>query len=273
MLTAHLLRSPGHRTDRFALPGNGMHHDRGGWIAVETPANRHYWFGHRLLMPGPPWAEGIATWRGRWLAENPDPQNRPPRGYLCWESVERDQASLDRAADEEIALEEHVVRVHRGPVPELAAAVLADGAGLEVRPIAGDAEWAECTGITGRAFDDPVDFHAWAQGNRRARVEAGGGVEWGAFVDGRLVGHCGLIWGEGEARFQDVAIDPKFQGRRIGAQLLAAALGDHFARHPGAPAWIVAESESHADRLYAAVGFGVATWAYELSLPITARSR
>ena len=173
MLTAHLLRSPGHRTDRFALPGNGMHHDRGGWIAVETPANRHYWFGHRLLMPGPPWAEGIATWRGRWLAENPDPQNRPPRGYLCWESVERDQASLDRAADEEIALEEHVVRVHRGPVPELAAAVLADGAGLEVRPIEGDAEWAECTGITGRAFDDPVDFHAWAQGNRRARA---GGV-------------------------------------------------------------------------------------------------
>lgn len=269
MDSARLLAQPGHRTNRFALPGGGLHHDRGGWIAVQTPANPTFWYGHRLILPASPWVEGVAVWRRRWLAENPDPQRRPPRAYLSWECPAPDPESVARATDEEIALDEQVIRVHRGPPPQLPP----PPPGLALRPLVGDAEWGAIITISARAFDDPIDFLSWDQTDRRARVERGLGVEWGAFLDGRLVGHCGLMWGEGEARFQDVAVDPAAQGRRIAAYLIAAALADHAVRHPGAPAWIVAELDSRAGRIYEALGFVIASWGYDLALPITDRSR
>lgn len=260
---------PGQRTNRFALPGGGVYGDRGGWIAVTTPCNPGYWYGHRLILPGSPWQEGIAVWRRRWLDENPDPEHRPPRAYLSWEGPAPDPASVERATDEEIALDEQVVRVHRGPPPALPP----PPPGLVVRPIDGDAEWSALTAISAHAFDEPFDFLAWDQADRRVRVEAGLGVEWGAFVDGRLVGHCGLMWSDDEARFQDVAVEPPLHGRKIAAHLIAAALAEHATRRPGQPAWIVAEAESRAGRIYEALGFVAVSWSYDLALPITARSR
>lgn len=258
---AHL---PGIRTDRFALPGASLHHARGGYVAVQTPDAPMFWYGHRLLLPGPPWREGVEVWRDRWLAENPDPARRPPKAYLCWEQPALDPAHADRARAAGVELEAQCVSRHDGQLPPLPSRPPE----LVVRPVRTAAEWAAVTTTSERAFGLSGGFFDWVDAERRRRVVAGEAIEWGAFVGGALVGHCGLIRGPGEARFQDVAVDPDHHGRKIGAHVIAGALRHHAARHPGEPAWITADVGGRPERIYRALGFRPVSYTYEVVIQI-----
>lgn len=259
-----LTHLPGMRTDRFALPGANLHSARGGYVAVRTPDAPSFWYAHRLLIAGPPWDDGVEVWRARWLAENPDPARRPPKAFVCWEQPAPDPSHTDRARAAGVELEMQSVCHHDGALPPLPPRPR----DLIVRPVRTAAEWAAVTATSERAFQWSGGFFAWTDSERRRRVARGEAIEWGAFADGALVGHCGLIRGEGEARFQDVAVDPAHHGRKVGAHLLASALRHHAAHHPGEPAWITADLDSRPDRIYRALGFRPVSYTYEVVIEI-----
>lgn len=259
-----LSHRPGLRTDAFALPGAKLHTQRDGYVAVHTPDAPSFWYGHRLLIAGPPWDEGVELWRDRWLVENPDPARRPPKAFICWEQPAPDPAHTERARAVGVELEMQSVSRHDGHLPPLPPRPH----DLIIRPVRTAAEWAVVSATSERAFGLSGGFFAWVDAERRNRVRAGEAIEWGAFVEGALVGHCGLVRGDGEARFQDVAVDPDHHGRKIGVHLLAGALRHHAACHPGQPAWITADIGGRPERIYRALGFRTVSYTYSVVLEI-----
>lgn len=269
--TDALLAHPAHHTNRYALAGARLHHRRAGWVAVEEPEQAQSWFGHRLVLPRSPFAEGLDVWMARWRSEAR--AATPRRAYLCWATDVRDAGAEREAAA--AGLELHTLRLRR-----ITARPVALGRrpppgppGAVYRPLSGPLEWAAALALQGQAFGGGVSeqqaFARWALSSRRARVDVGEGVEWGAFVDGRLVGHCGLMFDPADrrrARFQDVATDPRWAGRKIAGNLLAAAL-DRFFAAGAVEAWILADAEARPDRIYAALGFEPVSWVYELGVP------
>lgn len=257
--------SRGARTDHFALPGWSTWSRRAGWWAVSTPLNRGYWYGHRLILPGPPWAEGLPVWRQRWLAEFPPGVARPQRMYLSWESPTRRLDWEARAGDEAGELEVITVRgLRAAPTrpPE-------GPPGLVCRPIAGDAEWAAALAVdlaASSAEGELAGFMRWAHGVQRRAVEAGSGVWWGAFVDGALVGQLGVRRSGGLGRYQSVAVHPQAGGRKVAAHLLHASAAAFFADPTAEALYVTAVADDRPDRIYAAAGFDLAGWSYELSV-------
>lgn len=267
---AALLARPAHRTLAYAMPGARVHRARAGWVALEEPDNPGSAFGHRLIVPRSPFALGLDTWLERWRAE---PRAATPRrAYFVWETDSRDVEAEARAEATPHAL--YVLRV-RALEAERVAQPPPGPPGLAFRPLRGEADWRAAQALSGAAFggDDPahVEFAHWAVGSRRIRVEAGEGADWGAWLDGRLVGHCGLMYDPrgGEARFQDVAAHPDFGGRKVVSNLLVAAARAFFA-DGGRRAWILADADSRPDRIYAALGFAPVSWFYELGVAVEA---
>lgn len=266
---AALLARPAHRTLRYAMPGARLHHPRAGYVATEEPENPGSAFGHRLVLPASPFVEGLDAWLDRWRAE--PRAARPKRAYFVWETAERDAAAEARAGDTPHVL--YVLRVRRIDADRPLRQPPPGPPGLECRPLRGEAEWRAAQALSGAAFggDDPAHaaFARWAVGSRRTRVEAGQGVDWGAWLDGRLVAHCGLMFDPAgpEARFQDVAAHPGFGGRKIVSNLLVAVARRFFA-DGGRRAWMLADVDSRPDRIYAALGFAPESWFYELGVAV-----
>lgn len=257
---------PGARTDRFALPGWSTWTRRAGYWAVATPSNPNYWYGHRLILEAPPWLEGLDVWRRRWQEAFAPGAARPERMYLSWESPSRRLDWVERAAAEGVELEQITIRA-LGRTPKRPPA---GPPGLVCRPIAGSAEWAAARAIDIAATDaeGPLgDFMKWAHGVQRRAVEAGGGVWWGAFLDGEMVGQLGLRRAGGLGRYQNVSVHPDAGGRKIAAHLLYASAVAFFADPTAEALYITAVTDGRPDRIYAMAGFEVASWSYELSTP------
>ncbi|MCA9537793.1 MAG: GNAT family N-acetyltransferase [Myxococcales bacterium] len=142
--------------------------------------------------------------------------------------------------------------------------------GLRCRALVGDADWQVAleVALAAHGISEPA-FMTWARGQLRARVEAGEAWAFGAFVDGALVASCGLVFGAGEARFQDVGVRPDQQGRHVGSHLIHTALARLHAERPGTPAFICADRETRADRVYAAQGMALVGHTHCLVLPIS----
>ncbi len=265
-----LLARPAHHTLRYAAPGARLHHRRAGWVAVEEPENPASGFGHRLILPRSPFVEGVAPWMTRWRAE--PRAGQPQRAYFVWDCNTRDVEAEARAAQTAHMLYVLAARCIAADPRATGTAPPAGPPDLVCRPLVGDADWAAAIALGGRAFF-PGDvgghaFHRWASTSRRARIEAGQGVEWGAFVGGRLVGRLGLMYDPedaGAARFQDVCAHPDFAGRKVVSNLLATALAAFFV-DGGCEAWILADVDSRPDRIYAALGFAQKSWFYELGV-------
>ena len=132
---------------------------------------------------------------------------------------------------------------------------------MEVRPVAGDAEWAEVLDgqVAGR---DPeyseAGYRVYATRKierYRAMVAAGQGAWFGAFLEGRLAGDLGLFVFEGVGRFQTVGTHPDFRRRGVCGTLVYVAARHAFERMGAETLVMVADLHYHAARIYEGVGF------------------
>ena len=184
--------------------------------------------------------------------------------YIVWEVPDPTAAAPDHPAAVRV-VESHGLMLDELPVPK----VVPPGATL--RPLDSDRDWE-------RLFDLSVDVHPyasdpagraylrWEHTGRRERIEAGG-RQWGAFVDGRLVGAAALLPGPTSARYQDVFVDPDHRRRGLASALVSRAAAHLQARRPGIPMWIAAEAGSAAEAIYRGIGFIPVSTVFEASMP------
>jgi GNAT superfamily N-acetyltransferase len=226
--------------------------DRGDYLLVRTPAEPDYWMGNSIVVAPPAGGEDGAAWLARWNAvferELPGAAHRCVRvdgGLDGWTApgepwcVERDTALARRAP----------------PQPARGGA-----AGIDVRPLDGDADWARLSALSiANERDYPVDdrYRAYAAARYRAKrgwVEAGRGLWWGGFDGGELVSALGVVSdGGGLARYQDVMTAESHRGRGVASALIAAAGAEALAR--GAHTLVIVAVAEGPRRLYTDLGF------------------
>ena len=128
---------------------------------------------------------------------------------------------------------------------------------LGFRTDVGDADWRQSVGLAVRCFDsEPGDFLERRAAARRRVTQAGAGIWFGAFENGRLLAQLGLFdAGDGYARYQHVETDPAARGRGLAGTLVWAA-GRAGREVLGISTFvIVAEPAGAAIRIYQACGF------------------
>ena len=244
-------------------------HDRGAYLVVRTPREPDFWMGNALVVPAPGESDDAGMWLARWQGvferEHPGAAHR---ALLVDGDV---GAQVEVAADVAGWVMQRNVALAAGALPAAAAP-----AGVDVRVVRGDGEWAQVTSLAlcsdehaarasgGEPLDDVYRaFVATRTRTKRAWCEAGRGAWWGAFVGGELVGSLGLFAEDGLGRYQDVVTHPGWRRQGIARALLCAAGRDALAR-VARRIVIVAMQGSDAARLYRAVGFAPADGSSEL---------
>ncbi|WP_372406514.1 GNAT family N-acetyltransferase [Streptomyces luteireticuli] len=254
--------SLGFRTDLMlrAMAGSVLE-DRPDHLVVRTPANPAFRWGNFVLLGRPP--RSGDRWEAVFDAEFPG------AAYLAL-GVDGTDGDTGDAAE--------LARL--GATAEVSTVLTADRlvpparplpAGTEVRPLAGDEDWAQAVGLR-RALDgpEPPEEHRLFVERRVAETrrlcEAGHGAWFGAFVDGRMRAGAGVFGhgvfgagvlgnGGGAARYQNVETHPGFRGRGLASHVVHRAgrwaLEDAAAR----TLVIVADPGYHAIRIYRKLGF------------------
>jgi GNAT superfamily N-acetyltransferase len=147
-------------------------------------------------------------------------------------------------------------------------------AGAEVRPLAGDADWAQALELRLACAEGAAGQRAFSErqvAGERALTEAGHGAWFGAFLDGRMRAGAGVFSdGGGLARFQRVETHPAFRRRGLAAAVVHAAGSWGLAALGAATLVIVADPTYHAIRLYRSLGFTDTHTTPQLTRPPTA---
>jgi GNAT superfamily N-acetyltransferase len=241
---------PGAATDRLVDPSGVQVHDRGAYVAFDTPVCRDSHWGHRLELGVPPWEAGFARCFSWWAGEHG--AKGVGRAIVAWESLRPPLAVPDPPPGvEAVALTVRGLRdcIRRDPP-----------LGTLLRPLSGAADWHQLLALEGAVFGmqgSPAAsrYLQWTRGDRRARIDAGDGVQLGAFQGARLVGAAAVLHGAGVGRFRSVCVAEGARGQGIGGALVSALA--RWSRDLGRLRRLVitAEQGGPADRLYAALGF------------------
>jgi hypothetical protein len=223
--------------------------DHGDHISIRTPSNPYFYWGNFVLFDAPPTAGCLP----RWLAAFEDEVGRDlPHRILSWQGPGdgEHQQFLDAGFTLDRAHSLVATSVTRPPH------VRDD---LELRPIRGDAEWADATELQVETFTRKTGAETFARlqmRRYRALVDAGHGVQWGAFDGGRLAGTLGVFRLEAGAvaRWQLIGTRPGFERQGVCRTLVhhtaVRALED------GAKQLVIlADATYHAARVYQSVGF------------------
>ena len=221
--------------------------DRGQYIVVRTPSNRSYVWGNCIrVLEG---AGDAERWRAVFTEEFPDV------GHVA--------IGLPRTPDAaawpglHVRVEDVLVR---GPDAEREAPPVSGD--VEVRPLRQDSDWGELVELlveeNARTEEFPqLGFRGFLERTFQARADialAGDGCFFGAWAEGRLVAHVGVIACGPVARYQWVVthVDHRRRG-------LASALIEECARwavaHGCVQQVIMADAGSAAARLYESLGF------------------
>ncbi len=243
------------------MPPDTVFVEEDGIRVADTPACRESWYGHRVLLPEAPGGEGWQTCFRRWRTHHRD--KTVGIAYAVWEVPEPTATTPEHPPGVTVAVSRGLM-LDRLPTP---AVVPAD---VALRPIESGAEWDALFELSAAvhpfAKDEPGKAYLrWDLAGRRARVEAGG-RQWGAFVDGSLVGAAALFAGDAGARYQDVFVHPDHRRRGLASALVSRAASFLQARAPGTPMWIAAEAESAAEALYRRLGFEAHSTVFEASI-------
>jgi ribosomal protein S18 acetylase RimI-like enzyme len=234
--------------------------DRGGYLAVHTPANPGFYWGNFLLFSHAPHAGALDRWTR--LFEREFGHDTAVRHQsFGWDSVDGELGDAQAFVDAGFELQNDAVmtldraRPRARPAPR--------PADVTVRALASDEDWASMNAlnIAGDQMDGKDDdYAAFKQQLRdryRSMVRGGLGVWLGAFDGARQVGQLGLFAAGELARFQSVETHPDWRNRGVCSTLLAAACGVGF-EELGAERLVLAANEhSQAQRIYRAAGFEV----------------
>ncbi|WP_216319976.1 GNAT family N-acetyltransferase [Deinococcus aestuarii] len=253
------LRSLGYHTDLALLRLEGSQlEEADGYTIVRTPGNPTFWWGNFLLLDAPPQPGSLDTWLARFKEAHPHAR------HVTFGVDTTDGTLDDRAASEFVAagftlgkntvLTASETTPHR-PLPP----------GVTLCPLTSDADWEAALDLRLAVNAADAQPHEGASyrvfaGRKlaalRAAGEAGHGAYFGAFEDGRLLAGLGVYdAGEGVARYQNVETHPGARSRGLAGNLVHFA--GEWARESLAARTlvIVADPESHAQRLYERVGF------------------
>lgn len=236
----------GVRTDLVTQPLECVYQLGPGAIVLRTPGFQDYYGGRAyyddVFDPATARREASEALAG----------DGPGYLNLIWETEEPGPAGIEIGDGEE--LDQLIVLVGRDlavdpPLP----------AGVEIRAIDSDADWARLTDFAARHAvaswgAGARAFTRWRYRHYRDSVALWGGDFFGAFDRDELVGSLGIIDGGQLLRYQDVMVAASHRRRGI-----ARALCAHAFRAAGArlhkPAIIVAMAGSIAEGLYRQLGF------------------
>jgi GNAT superfamily N-acetyltransferase len=247
------IRSLAYRTDRMLVRAWGGHVlERGPYRAFVSPPVPDHFNGNFLLHDAPPDEDAVVAWPAAFRREIP-PTERGHLVQLGWDdprATPEDAAPFTRAGFGTACWDVLTA-------PRLAAPALP--AGIAVRPLAGDADWAALVAMLLEDFDPAARSRLAPYFGRMAGVyrglgERGLGVTLGAFDGARLAGTASAFAGDGLARYQWIMTAPGDRRRGICRALLQAAGG--WCTERGAEALvIVATRGDPAAATYEAAGF------------------
>ncbi len=248
------LRGLGLRSDLMLIRFDGEVADRGDHLVVRTPTNPTFFWGNLLVFPRAPRPGDRPVWTSLFAAAHTDPRVR--HMTFAWDEDDEGAAAEFVAAgfrlDRDVVLTARAADIRRAPKHH---------DGLEVRPIAGDADWDAATAVHLAGVDGPLPAEAMATFFRaqlaryRRMTEAGRGVWFGGFLDGRLVASLGVFHEGTLGRFQLVATHPAHRRQGVCGALVYAAARHAFARFGVETLVMVADEAYHAARIYESVGF------------------
>ena len=249
------IRSLGYRTDLIFPRFEGIVTDRGDCVVVRTPSNPGYYRGNFLLFAHPPDADSLPAWTRRFHEEITSVQ---PARHLAfgWDSPEGEADGVGPVLAQGFILSESAVLTAGTLVPPRHR-----DADVEIRPLAGDAEWAQALenhvavrgGEIVEAECHPVKARQLARYRRMA--EAGLGAWFGAFIGARMVADLGVFTDGTLARFQQVGTHPDFRNRGICATLVYDSARHARARLGVERSVMAADEHYHAGRIYESLGF------------------
>jgi ribosomal protein S18 acetylase RimI-like enzyme len=248
------VRSLAYRTDLALLRLAGSEiDDRGTHIVVRTPDNPGFRWGNFYLLAQPPGPDEVDAVVAAYDADFPESSHRAfgidgtePYGEaldpLVRVGLKPDTATVMTAAS-----------VHPPPRPNPDAVY---------RQLVSDDDWAQrievAIAVDGGETDPDfyLEFITRRARAERGLAEAGHGAWWGAFLDGRLASHMGLVdAGDGLARYQSVETHPELRGRGLAGTLVHRVATYGFDELAARILVMVADPEYSAIRIYRSVGF------------------
>ncbi len=223
------------------------------YLAVRTPANPGFWWGNFVLVDRPFGPGDADRWADVFAREIPGATHLT----LGVDGTEGDAGDAAELARLGVTVEVDTVLTATRLTPPARPP-----AGATIRPLAGDDDWGAAFELRLAAHgeqDAPADQRQYVRrklAEERALCDAGHGVWFGVFVDGRLGASAGLFAdADGLGRFQSVETHPEHRRRGL-ASALVHRLGGWGRTELGARTLvIVADPEYHALRLYRALGF------------------
>jgi len=246
-------------TDVFILRLSGaLVIERDGYTVVRTPEQPTFYFGNFLLFPAAPAPGDFERWMESFRTEfADDPEVR--HETFCWDDPEGrtgdDQPFIDAGFECDTSTVMVASSVYPPPHP------LDE---LQVRTLAGDADWDAARACLASARDEKLEeqshdtFLPRSMRARRAMVESGAGQWFGAFLNGALVGTLGIFVENGIGRFQSVVVSPEARRRGVCGTLVHAAAQHALVELGVTRLVMVADPDDVAIRVYRSVGFQAA---------------
>jgi ribosomal protein S18 acetylase RimI-like enzyme len=244
--------SCGWRTDLAILELSGSHVEHHPtYVVVRTPENPTYRWGNFLLLRRTPLRRDLGLVEDLFGRELPGTTHRAfgvdaPDGQL---------SELDTFKDAGYDVDSAVVLTATTVLPPARPNTSA-----EVRPLAGDDDWAQRVSLDLACHDGGTngfaDFTRRKAAAERRLTESGECAWYGAFDAGLLVATMGIVRaGDRVARFQEVQTHPEARGRGLAGTLVHTAGTDAFGRLGATTLVTVADPAYHAIRIYRSVGF------------------
>ncbi|WP_395821331.1 GNAT family N-acetyltransferase [Archangium minus] len=248
-------RSLAYRTDFMIHAFHGTVTEREDCVRLETPSDPDFYSGNMLLFPSRPGPGDAVRWVRRFHEEFAHAP-RVRHVMLGWDDPHGSKGGVEPFLAAGFTLGENDVltanTVHPPPRPL---------AGLEVRPLESDAEWAAVVELHLTDDEPPAPLDVYVPfvhrhvGRYRELTRAGLGTWFGAFLEGRLVGDLGIFCREGVARFQEVETHPEFRNRGVCGTMVHEVSRHALANMGASVLVIVADEHGPAGRIYRSVGF------------------
>jgi GNAT superfamily N-acetyltransferase len=247
--------SLGFQTDLALLRLGGSEvEDHGTYLVVRSPHNPAFWWGNFILLSGPPPPDEAPRWLDIFARELPQAKH-VALGFDSVDGTVEDLGGFVALGLKPAAATVMTAReVHPPARPNERATY---------RPLGGDDDWAQQVGLRVACNDDDdpdadadLDFATAYTNTTRALTEAGHGVWFGAFDDGRLLASMGLFTtAQGNARFQLVQTHPEFRGQGLAGTLVHYVSRYGFDKLGARTLVMVADPDYSAIRIYRSVGF------------------